>query len=392
MNNLQQHSILFLATEYECGMRPYACTIIHSMWNDRSHAIVVIKDEKYKKDFADLDPARVHFIHYPTRKLKKLWFRFFPNQLIKSIFKLLKEFDIEVVYSLTGELVLNTSIKKIQKHAPLLYTVHDAIPHETKLPFFTLIKERLIVTWPQQALLKKTPIKITNSKAQLRFIEQNFSGSIVHYAPFPSLVNTDIANGKVLVPETKAISNYILFFGRIDAYKGVDLLYKCYCSHPELQNMDLVFVGPGNYYFPVTFTKNVVVINRFLDDNELANLFGKAAVVVYPYISATQSGVISIASFFKRPIVLSNVDYFKEVADGYPGTTFFKNGDIDDMAKAITKAATEKASSENLYSTLYHTDAMRKRLTSIIHKVAIVQQQSSDRLEIVSNSLCEKKD
>ena len=156
-----QHSILFLATEYESGMRPYACTIIHNMWNERSHAIVVIKDEKYKQDFADLDPERVHFIHYPTCKLGKLVFRFFPNKLIKSIFRLLKEFNIELVYSLTGELVLNTSIKKIQKHIPVLYTVHDAIPHETKLPFLSLIKERLIVTWPQQALLKKTPIKIT---------------------------------------------------------------------------------------------------------------------------------------------------------------------------------------------------------------------------------------
>ena len=365
-----QHSILFLATEYESGMRPYACTIIHNMWNERSHAIVVIKDEKYKQDFADLDPERVHFIHYPTCKLGKLVFRFFPNKLIKSIFRLLKEFNIELVYSLTGELVLNTSIKKIQKHIPVLYTVHDAIPHETKLPFLSLIKERLIVTWPQQALLKKTPIKITNSKAQLRFIEQNFSDSIVHYAPFPSLVNTDIANGDAQVPETKAISNYILFFGKIDIYKGVDLIYKCYCTHPELQKMQLVLAGAGNYFFSTTSKiKNIVIINRFLDDKELADLFSKAAVVVYPYISATQSGVISIASFFKKPIVLSNIDYFKEVANGYPGISFFKNGNIDDMAKAICEAVSENVSSEQLYKDVYHPSEMTNKLTDIIDKI-----------------------
>ena len=65
-----QPNILFLATEYEGGMRPYACTIIHNTWNECSHAIVVIKDEKYKRDFDDLDPERVHFVTYPKFNLR----------------------------------------------------------------------------------------------------------------------------------------------------------------------------------------------------------------------------------------------------------------------------------------------------------------------------------
>ena len=80
----------------------------------------------------------------------------------------------------------------------------------------------------------------------------------------------------------------------------------------------------------------MIVINRFVDDKELADLFQKAAVVVYPYISATQSGVISIASFFKKPIVLSDVDYFKEVA---PKAKILFIGPSD-MGKSINGAIT----------------------------------------------------
>ena len=112
-----------------------------------------------------------------------------------------------------------------------------------------------------------------------------------------------------------------------------------------------------------------MIINRFLDDKELADLFSKAAVVVYPYISATQSGVISIASFFKKPIVLSNIDYFKEVANGYPGISFFKNGNIDDMAKAICEAVSENVSSEQLYKDVYHPSEMTNKLTDIFDKI-----------------------
>ena len=78
-----------------------------------------------------------------------------------------------------------------------------------------------------------------------------------------------------------------------------------------------------SYLSPKTEQRDIVLINRFVDDKEVRDLFSKAAVVVYPYISATQSGVISIASYFKKPIVLSDVPYFKEVASGYDGVYFF---------------------------------------------------------------------
>lgn len=366
-----QPNILFLATEYEGGMRPYAYTIIHNTWNEHSHAVVVIKDEKYKRDFHNLDPERVHFITYPKCKLGKLWFKIQPTALITEIKRILKEVHIDVVYSLTGELVLSDFIKPLQKKVPVLYTVHDAIPHETKLPLIEKLKERYIVLKPQQKLLSRTMHKVTNSKAQFEYVSKHYTNSKnIFYAPFPSLINDDIKHGKTEVPETKGVTNYILFFGNIHLYKGVDLLYRCYLEHSELHKHKLVLAGNGIYYFPrPTSNEGVIVINRFVDDKELADLFQKAAVVVYPYISATQSGVISIASFFKKPIVLSDVDYFKEVAENQPGVTFFKKGDTNHMARAIKDALATQVSSERIYTDIYSRESLTKSTAAIIHQL-----------------------
>ncbi|MDY4184886.1 MAG: glycosyltransferase family 4 protein [Sodaliphilus sp.] len=366
-----QPNILFLATEYEGGMRPYAYTIIHNTWNEHSHAVVVIKDEKYKRDFHNLDPERVHFITYPKCKLGKLWFKIQPTALITEIKRILKEVHIDVVYSLTGELVLSDFIKPLQKKVPVLYTVHDAIPHETKLPLIEKLKERYIVLKPQQKLLSRTMHKVTNSKAQFEYVSKHYTNSKnIFYAPFPSLINDDIKNGKTEVPETKGVTNYILFFGNIHLYKGVDLLYRCYLENSELHKHKLVLAGNGIYYFPrPTSKEGVIVINRFVDDKELADLFQKAAVVVYPYISATQSGVISIASFFKKPIVLSDVDYFKEVAENQPGVTFFKKGDTNHLARAIKDALATQVSSERIFTDIYSPESLTKSTAAIIHQL-----------------------
>ncbi|UKI44925.1 MAG: glycosyltransferase [Porphyromonadaceae bacterium] len=150
----------------------------------------------------------------------------------------------------------------------------------------------------------------------------------------------------------------------------MDLLYRCYLEHSDLHKHKLVLAGNGIYYFPrPTSKEGVIMINRFVDDKELADLFQKAAVVVYPYISATQSGVISIASFFKKPIVLSDVDYFKEVAENQPGATFFKKGDIDDMARAIKEALATRVSSEKIFTDVYSPDSLTKSTASIIHQL-----------------------
>ena len=141
-------------------------------------------------------------------------------------------------------------------------------------------------------------------------------------------------------------------------------------SHPELQARPLVIAGSRDIYFqrrPQDEQQRVVFINRFIDDSELRDLFGRAAVVVYPYISATQSGVASIASYFGKPMVLSDLPFFKQTCDGCDGIHFFAGGDSQALADAIGHAVNEgPVSTRPLYDREYSPQALRSTLDNII--------------------------
>ena len=251
------------------------------------------------------------------------------------------EHGINLLYSLTGELILAPRIKRLQTRVPMLYTVHDADYHDYK--FSSLgrwIKDRMIIAWPLQHLFKHTPHMITNSKEQVGLIKQRFPYHKVHYAPFPTLVNEQIERGGATVKELENVDDgYILFFGTIHLYKGLHLLYEAHNTVPELKNKTLVIAGTGDIYFERKPDEaNVIFINRFVQDNELHDLFSRASVVVYPYISATQSGVMSIASYFGKPMVLSDLPFFKQTCEGSEGITFFEAGNIEALADAIGRS------------------------------------------------------
>ena len=218
-------------------------------------------------------------------------------------------------------------------------------------------------------MLARTRFQVTNSRGQRDDIISRFPYHKVHYAPFPTLVNEAIAQGDKQVEELRDVDDgYILFFGTIHFYKGVHLLYDAYLSHPELQNRPLVIAGTQEVYFARrSDEKGVILINRFIDDSEVRDLFGRAAVVVYPYVSATQSGVTSIASYFGKPMVLSDLPFFRQTCEGCEGIEFFPSGDRQALALALERSLQgNTASTRPLYDREYAPDVMRASLDTVI--------------------------
>lgn len=369
--------ILFLATEYDApGMRPYARNIINTMWQAGDHVLIVTRYGADNQAFPNIPASSITWIDYPESTWQRALFRYFPRQLNRSINRIIKTHGIDLAYSLTGELVLACSIGRMQRRIPLLYTVHDAVYHDYKFksPLHWL-KDRLIIALPQQSLFKHTPHKVTNSQAQLELIGRRYPGHKVDYVPFPTLVNEKIAQGGQQVAELKDVRDgYILFFGTVQLYKGVHLLYDAYIHHPELNASPLVVAGTGAAYFKRETADNAIFINRFMDDSELRDLFSRAAVVVYPYISATQSGVTSIASYFGKPMVLSDLPFFKQTCDGSEGVEFFSSGDSEALAAAIGRCLQSPSSSSGLYQRVYSPEALRTALEGAIGTILENQQ------------------
>lgn len=370
MRDASQH-ILFLATEYDApGMRPYSRQIINTLWQADDHVLIVSRDGADDSAFPDIPADDITWIDYPTSLAGKATFRFYPKRVLKVIDEMIDDERISLIYSLTEELILAHHINRLQRRVQVLYTVHDATFHEYKsLSPVRWLKDHLIIERPQRLMLKRTRTQVTNSQEQQQYVIERYPYHKVYYAPFPTLVNGTIANGGKQVEELKGVSGqYILFFGLLHLYKGVHLLYQAYLDHPELQSLPLVIAGSKHIYFKRRGQEpGVTFINRYIDDSEVADLFSRAAVVVYPYTSATQSGVTSIASYFGKPMVLSDLPFFRQTCpSNEPGVEFFPSGDSEALAQAIARAMGTQASTRDMYQRLYSPQALRDALNDII--------------------------
>lgn len=117
----------------------------------------------------------------------------------------------------------------------------------------------------------------------------------------------------------------LLFFGRIEKYKGLGLLLKALeiilGKHPEVK---LRIAGSGNieeYSDMITkLQDNIELYNTWIKDEEVGNYLANCDLMVLPYIHATQSGVIPLAYAFSIPVIATNVGCLNEqIEDGYTG-------------------------------------------------------------------------
>jgi glycosyltransferase involved in cell wall biosynthesis len=112
-------------------------------------------------------------------------------------------------------------------------------------------------------------------------------------------------------------SGFILFFGRISRYKGVDLLLEAYAKLEQNDELPaLVIAGGGEFWFDVSEYErkfSAFIINRYLPTSELVWLIRNSIYIVTPYRDATHSAVIATAYAFNKPVVATNVDGLSEV-------------------------------------------------------------------------------
>jgi D-inositol-3-phosphate glycosyltransferase len=115
---------------------------------------------------------------------------------------------------------------------------------------------------------------------------------------------------------------YLLFFGFIRKYKGLDLLIEAFAD-ARLRKTRLKLIIAGEFYEDDTpyrdLVKNfkleddVIFFDRFINDNEVATFFSSADLIVQPYRSATQSGVTQIAYHFEKPMLVTDVGGLREI-------------------------------------------------------------------------------
>ena len=179
------------------------------------------------------------------------------------------------------------------------------------------------------------------------------------YNVFGDLVKKQEARKIIGLPSSNLRDKYILFFGLVRKYKGLDLLLDVMASS-QVQQLSINLIIAGEFYDSkdkylkkinhLKLKNRIFLYDSYIPNRDVANYFCAADMVVQPYLSATQSGVSMIAYNFNKPIILTNVgglsEYVQHQKDGYlvdvnvdsiveALVDFYQNNREDSFAKAV---------------------------------------------------------
>lgn len=145
---------------------------------------------------------------------------------------------------------------------------------------------------------------------------------------------------------------YLMFFGYIRDYKGLDILLDAWATlgrDGKTQGRKLIVAG--EYYGGreryeeqirrLGIADSLVMMDRYIPDEEVGRLFSAVDLVVQPYRTATQSGVTQVAYWFDVPMVVTDVGGLREIVpDGEVG--FVAKPDAAAIADAIDRFYAER--------------------------------------------------
>jgi glycosyltransferase involved in cell wall biosynthesis len=155
-----------------------------------------------------------------------------------------------------------------------------------------------------------------------------------------------------LPPELAAAAGpVVLCFGLIRPYKGIDVLLEAFRA---VTGAELWIVGmPRMPLEPLRQAAarcggTVRFVPRFITDPEIPAYFRRADLVALPYLEAEQSGVLYTGLAFGKPMVVSRVGGFGEVADDHGAAYAVPPGDPIALAEAVESLIADAAARERL--------------------------------------------
>ena len=194
---------------------------------------------------------------------------------------------------------------------------------------------------PQVKMVLKydVPIVVHSQKTKDDLIrlsgERNLDKRIylIHFGPFESYKQYGKGSNPV------SFNNYLLYLGRITPYKGLKYLYEAVDMLDDIPNIKVVVAGSGHdeVLKRIKNDERFIVLNRFIENNELVGLIRESRAVICPYIAASQSGLVQTAMPFGKPIIATKVGAFTEIIKDGENGYLAEPADSLSLANAIRK-------------------------------------------------------
>ena len=220
-------------------------------------------------------------------------------------------------------------INEAIKGVPKVHTMHEPYPFSALSAY-----RRFRYRWTIQSLLNTKSSIVLPSKVSRSRLEQHYDTRdlAVRVIPFDTFdIYRQYGNEGI-----ERDSKLLLYYGAISEYKGVpDLIEAMRVVGDYDQNINCIVAGRGHISQEIEIPANTKVINRYLTNTEIADLNRRASLVICPYRSASQSGVVMTSFAFGTPILATKVGAFAEMIEhGITGWLIEPN-DKSALAKAI---------------------------------------------------------
>jgi glycosyltransferase involved in cell wall biosynthesis len=174
----------------------------------------------------------------------------------------------------------------------------------------------------------------------------------------------------------------VLFFGYVRRYKGLSVLLDALPF--VLQHIDCTLLVAGEFYDgkgkylqqiqSLSLGKQVKIVDEYIPNEAVSHYFAAADVVILPYISAAQSGIVSLAYSYCKPVIATRVGgLVEQITEFTEGVEAGKEeflvppNDPSALSAAIVK--------------FYETGWSPKLLSALTHSYAMFSHESSERLE-----------
>ncbi len=238
----------------------------------------------------------------------------------------------------------------------ITFVCHNVFPHER----FPLDKKLTRLT------LKNGTHFIVHAKEEQTELKQIMSHPDCQVTPHPSynafcfehMTKAQARERLGLLADEKAL----LFFGFVRPYKGLKYLINAMPRVKEcLGNMKLLvvgeFAGPDDKAAYIRQIKelsaadaaleaSILIYDGYTPDREVEQYFAASDMVVLPYESATQSGIVQIAYGFGKPVVVTDVGGLPDVVSHDRTGYVVPPRDEKALAEAIVRYFTENKEAE----------------------------------------------
>ena len=235
---------------------------------------------------------------------------------------------------------LGTIERRVRKnrHTRIVSILDNIIPHEKR------ITDKMLSSY----FVGSTDAFVAMSRSVLNDLSIFDNNKPRQFCPHPLydhygdiIPKTEARKRLGLDPDGK----YILFFGFIRDYKGLDLLLDA-MSDSRIRQQGVKLIVAGEFYNDSSkymeqierlgIKDSVVLRTDFIPDDKVGDYFCSCDIVTQPYKSATQSGVTQIAFHYEKPMIVTNVGGLAEIVpDGKVG--FVVEPDASELADAIVR-------------------------------------------------------